>query len=143
MGTEQEVHADSIHFSSEPEGYMCGVWIALENIGEEQGPLLVHPGSHLGGERERQKVLTVQKRQAVIWGPDLLHGGAPQTNKNATRYSQVTHYYFEGVKPWRPIRSKNIRHYFEPHWIAGRRTNYALMFKNILVNLLFNHTYHR
>ncbi len=44
-GTEQTVHADSIHFNSEPFGFMCGVWIALEDVGPAQGPLLVHPGS--------------------------------------------------------------------------------------------------
>lgn len=32
VGTQQHVHSDSIHFSSVPERFMCGVWLAMENI---------------------------------------------------------------------------------------------------------------
>lgn len=46
VGTQQHVHTDSVHFSSMPERFMCGVWIALEDIGEDQGPLVYYPGSH-------------------------------------------------------------------------------------------------
>ena len=45
-GTEQELHSDTIHFSSLPERFMCGVWIALEDIGPDSGPLVYYPGSH-------------------------------------------------------------------------------------------------
>jgi ectoine hydroxylase-related dioxygenase (phytanoyl-CoA dioxygenase family) len=45
-GTEQRVHSDTIHFHSAPERFMCGVWIALEDIRPEAGPLVYHPGSH-------------------------------------------------------------------------------------------------
>ena len=44
-GTEQKVHADSIHFNSEPFGLVCGVWVAREDIGPDQGPLVYYPGS--------------------------------------------------------------------------------------------------
>ncbi|PAK10383.1 phytanoyl-CoA dioxygenase [Burkholderia ubonensis] len=46
VGTQQHYHTDSIHFSSMPERFMCGVWIALEDISEEAGPLVYYPGSH-------------------------------------------------------------------------------------------------
>jgi hypothetical protein len=45
-GTEQELHTDVVHFSSIPERFMCGVWIALEDISEDSGPLRYYPGSH-------------------------------------------------------------------------------------------------
>lgn len=45
-GTEQPLHADSIHFDSLPTGWMCGAWVALEEVGGDQGPLTVVPGSH-------------------------------------------------------------------------------------------------
>ena len=32
VGTQQATHADSIHFASLPENFMCGVWVALEDI---------------------------------------------------------------------------------------------------------------
>jgi len=45
-GSEQAVHPDSIHFHSEPARFMCGVWIALEDVGPGSGPLVYYPGSH-------------------------------------------------------------------------------------------------
>jgi len=45
-GSEQSVHSDAVHFHSMPERFMCGVWIALENIDEENGPLAYYPRSH-------------------------------------------------------------------------------------------------
>ena len=45
-GTEQRAHADTIHFDTLPAGFTCGVWVALEDVDDDQGPLVVHPGSH-------------------------------------------------------------------------------------------------
>jgi ectoine hydroxylase-related dioxygenase (phytanoyl-CoA dioxygenase family) len=45
-GTEQRVHSDAVHFNSEPAGYMCGVWVALEDIDLDNGPVEYYPGSH-------------------------------------------------------------------------------------------------
>jgi hypothetical protein len=46
VGTQQHFHTDSIHFSSVPERFMCGVWVALEDISDDAGPLVYYPGSH-------------------------------------------------------------------------------------------------
>jgi hypothetical protein len=45
-GTQQDTHSDMIHFNSIPYRYMCGVWIALEDITDFNGPLHYYPGSH-------------------------------------------------------------------------------------------------
>jgi hypothetical protein len=45
-GSQQELHSDTIHFSSLPERFMCGVWIALEDVTPECGPVVYKPGSH-------------------------------------------------------------------------------------------------
>ncbi len=45
-GSEQATHQDTIHLTPFPAGYMCGVWIALEDITADSGPLVVLPGSH-------------------------------------------------------------------------------------------------
>jgi hypothetical protein len=44
-GTQQAIHSDTIHFDSSPAGFMGGVWIALEDIDEDNGPLIYYPGS--------------------------------------------------------------------------------------------------
>lgn len=49
--------------------------------------------------------LRCKKGQALIWLSNLLHGGAKQNDPNRTRWSQVTHYYFEGCTYWRPYAS--------------------------------------
>jgi hypothetical protein len=46
VGTEQRTHSDTIHFNSAPPGFMCGVWMALEDIDMDNGPVVYYPGSH-------------------------------------------------------------------------------------------------
>ncbi|MFN3352196.1 MAG: phytanoyl-CoA dioxygenase family protein [Brevundimonas sp.] len=46
VGTQQHFHSDSIHFSSISERFMCGVWLALEDIHPDVGPLAYYLGSH-------------------------------------------------------------------------------------------------
>ncbi len=138
MGTQQHFHSDAIHFSSTPERYMCGVWVALEDIEIDAGPLEYYPGSHkwpiYNNEHvgisinpknkinqtfyhdtwqqlvdttgvEKQTFLA-KKGDALIWCANLLHGGALQTNLNKTRWSQVTHYYFENCVYHTPMHSE-------------------------------------
>lgn len=45
-GSEQQTHSDFIHMTTEPKGFLVAAWIALEDIGEGQGPLHYYPGSH-------------------------------------------------------------------------------------------------
>ena len=144
-GTQQPVHSDSIHFNSEPFGMMCGVWLALEDIADDQGPLVYYPKSHKypemnyqelglepqGGDfkayseairqfTDQEKLIpayaTLKQGQALIWAANLLHGGSHRKS-DKTRLSQVTHYYVDNCKYWRPSLSYTHRCYFEPHWL--------------------------
>lgn len=45
-GSEQSPHADLVHFASAPEHFMCGVWLALEDVAPNAGGLVYFPGSH-------------------------------------------------------------------------------------------------
>lgn len=53
-GSQQDAHQDTIHLTPFPAGYMCGTWIALQDVVEDSGELVVYPGSH----RERRVRLT-------------------------------------------------------------------------------------
>ena len=147
FGTGQQPHSDTIHFNSIPAGFMAGVWVALEDIDEDNGPLIYYPGSHklkaysmqalrLRGsldnypkyEDKIQKIIekrnlkpelgTMKKGSALIWHANLLHGGAPMKNLSRTRHSQVTHFYFENCRYYTPINSSLWRkQYREPFWI--------------------------
>ena len=44
--SEQPMHSDYLHFGSIPDGYLVGVWVALEDINPNAGPLIVAAGSH-------------------------------------------------------------------------------------------------
>lgn len=143
FGSQQRAHSDSVHFSSYPERWMCGVWVALEDIGEDNGPLVYYPGSHrlpvldnaalgidpasLVGVYDRYplfedtwermiaaldlKPLRFHARlgQALIWTANLLHGGEAHKNRARTRWSQVTHYLFEGCGYYTPLGSDLFR----------------------------------
>jgi ectoine hydroxylase-related dioxygenase (phytanoyl-CoA dioxygenase family) len=143
VGTQQKTHSDMIHFSSIPQRFMCGVWIAFEDIHAGNGPLHYYPKSHklpffdmvdmnlrasdsrsmdeTYGYYARQyedfieasiqemglkkAILNMKKGQALIWAANLLHGGEKITQEGATRWSQVTHYYFEDCVYYTPLLS--------------------------------------
>jgi hypothetical protein len=46
QGSEQKAHSDSIHMTTEPEGYLVATWTALEATHENNGPLFYYPDSH-------------------------------------------------------------------------------------------------
>jgi ectoine hydroxylase-related dioxygenase (phytanoyl-CoA dioxygenase family) len=153
IGTGQSPHADTIHFNSIPAGFMAGVWVALEDIDGSNGPLAYYPGSHKLAEFTMQdfglrphlddypryeaamhKVVkdqgfqveygTIKKGQAIIWHPNLIHGGAEQQDTNRSRHSQVTHYFFADCLYYTPMVSEpgkpSLRN---PIWIPQEYNN--------------------
>lgn len=137
-GTQQHLHTDAVHFSSIPQRFMCGVWLAMEDVAADAGPLCYVPGSHkwpildnaliarrgagqllesaqipyhdawdaLIAEHPRPvEQFLARKGQALIWCANLLHGGSVQTDPRLTRWSQVTHYYFDDCVYYTPAFS--------------------------------------
>lgn len=141
-GSQQHGHRDSMFFNSLPADYMCGVWVALEDVSEDNGALFYYPGSHrlrhlsydavgLGYKQPRNaeafdhdrartayeefvmrwleaeglERLDFQcgKGAALIWAAGLVHGGGPIRRDGSTRWSQVTHYFFEDCLYTTPI----------------------------------------
>jgi ectoine hydroxylase-related dioxygenase (phytanoyl-CoA dioxygenase family) len=132
LGTEQKIHSDQIHFCSDPLNLMCGVWIALEDVSIDSGPLVYYPGSHKlpfysmqrlkiepGNYSEYEKKIqqkideigikpeygVIKKGDVIIWQANLLHGGSKRNDNNLTRKSIVIHYFFEKCKYWTPMLS--------------------------------------
>lgn len=147
FGTQQRAHSDTIHFSSMPARFMCGVWVALEETTTHNGPLFYYPRSHrqkefnyfdIGIEAQdnyaeyphyedfieefmeangyQRQEIHMQKGDVLIWSSNLTHGGMPIKGNNLTRWSQVTHYYFEGCMYYSPrfsdmfANNLNLRH---------------------------------
>lgn len=134
VGSQQRAHADAIHFDSVPHGFMCGVWVALEDVDGGNGPLFVVEGSHrlprfdlhdiglprgfasyrryedfveelVAASGLPRRELHLRRGQAVVWAANLLHGGAPIRERDRSRLSQVTHYYFDDCLWFQPLAS--------------------------------------
>ena len=52
--------------------------------------------------------LEAKKGDALIWTSNLLHGGRPILSEGSTRWSQVTHYFFEDCVYFQPIYSDGL-----------------------------------
>lgn len=138
VGTQQPAHSDAVHFSSQPERFMCGVWVAFEDVHPDAGPLEYYPGSHrwpiltnvlvgrrgwgqpldsaqspfedawsamVATNRVKPDQFLARKGQALIWAANLLHGGSRQIDPTRTRWSQVTHYFFDDCIYYTPAFS--------------------------------------
>lgn len=136
VGSEQRAHSDAVHFHSEPQRFMCGVWFALEDVAPDAGPLFYHPGSHRrpvlsmaeAGVVDRAPTLEdyerfyepafarqldgeprmalLKKGQALVWAANLAHGGMAIGREGATRRSLVAHYFFENCLYYTPRYSQ-------------------------------------
>jgi hypothetical protein len=129
-GSNQPFHSDVIHFDSVPHRWLSAAWVALEEMDQDNGPLMYVPGSHklpifdfhdLGikvpkyseqfqsyQEYEmfigslitatglQPEYLKCKPGQAIIWAANLIHGGGLIHDRERTRYSHVTHYFYEG-----------------------------------------------
>jgi len=183
FGSQQRAHSDTIHFSSLPARYMCGVWVALEDITEENGPVFYYPGSHRLPEYDFshirneattpsysdygqyedfiEKIVAVNKFEKkrffakkgdlLIWSSNIIHGGSLVTKEGATRWSQVTHYFFKDCYYYTPMLSNMVTKEIFLRWklenmktgeeveqsYNGRRLNYLTTDKK-LYTLLFN-----
>lgn len=150
-GTEQRAHSDTIHFNTLPYGFMCGVWVALEDIDASNGPLFYYPGSHrlpvfhmsdlglepgadrypqyedrieqiLGDGNFQRETALLKRGQAFIWSSNIFHGGSKILDNTRTRRSQVTHYYFPGCVYYTPLLSDPQNHLWMLRQVKDIRT---------------------
>ena len=140
-GSQQANHSDAILFNSLPARFMCGVWVALEDVDPENGPLFYHPGSQslkeyylqdfdgtedgdgdrFFGERYPSFIRDLMEAYSfareehhakrgdiLIWSSNLVHGGAKRLHPTRTRWTQVTHYFFEDCIYYVPLYSNTV-----------------------------------
>lgn len=55
-GSGQDIHRDTPYFTTRPEHKYLGVWVALEEVDETNGPLMVVPRGHLLPEEDREEI---------------------------------------------------------------------------------------
>jgi ectoine hydroxylase-related dioxygenase (phytanoyl-CoA dioxygenase family) len=121
-GSNQPIHQDTVHFSTFPRDLMLAAWVALEDVGPDQGPLIYIPFSHLlptfssyefpghGCKIDEKysryeiemstciKKLNLDVKILTAEAGDVflwhprLWHGGYQHNNSLTRLSQVTHY---------------------------------------------------
>lgn len=146
-GSQQGAHADAYFFNSIPAGFMCGVWIALQDIHPDSGPLVYYPGSQRlpvitndalpGGVPDgyaqamhaamtnaglKPQTAPIRRGQAFIWAANLAHGGSRIADSSRTRLSQVTHFFFDGCSYLTPMASQGGKTFWrEPFNIATGR----------------------
>ncbi|KCZ84815.1 phytanoyl-CoA dioxygenase (PhyH) family protein [Hyphomonas adhaerens MHS-3] len=121
-GSGQGMHQDTLYLPPPNERDMIAIWVALEDIHPDSGPLRYMPGSHnipvyrfsngkirvIPGEVSgwddhiaqhteqmglQEQVNHAKKGDVFIWHAFLLHGGSPIQNWDLTRKSLVCHYY--------------------------------------------------
>ncbi len=111
------------HF--EPYIDFCSLNLCVPKFGEQFENYAIYEDyiKKLADEKYEKKIFKAKKGQCLIWAANLLHGGIPIIDNTRTRWSQATHYYFNGCKKYyspmfsdpydslyaeKDIKSKNI-----------------------------------
>jgi hypothetical protein len=145
-GSQQPFHIDTWYMPPPVDNRMVAAWIAIDNVDENNGPLVYYPGSHLipayrfsdgrlneipaevpacrdylQREIESRRLEEVEfhgrSGDVFIWHAQLLHGGRPIKDMSRTRGSMVVHYWRADDVPAGHVRG-------DPH--AGRYLGYTL-----------------
>lgn len=161
-GSNQPLHSDLIHFDTIPHRWLTAVWVALEDMTDQNGSLVYVPNSHklpifdfydlkinvpeygkqfdsyaqyeefvrqlVESSQLETKPLYCKKGQALVWAANLIHGGDIIRDPNSTRYSQVTHYYYDDCDV-----------YYSPMFSESWKGNYS--HKNILEKNIKSHKF--
>lgn len=82
----------------------------------------------------KKSYAVIKKGDAFIWSANLIHGGSPIKNKQQTRLSQVTHYYFKKCVYYTPLLSDsyNCNYFLRYPWNIS--TMSKLQEKEVLTN---------
>ncbi len=125
QGSAQAEHVDTLYMTPRTPDHLIAIWVALEDVHPDAGPLFFLPGSHRippltfsNGSRHvlpaemadwsarmaaevaarglRRETFLARKGDVFVWSAHLLHGGSPIRNPQRSRRSVVFHYLSEG-----------------------------------------------
>ena len=151
-GSQQKAHVDTPYFWTRPFNLFVGVWLALEDVAPDAGPLFYYPGSHRLFLREDQLIdvycrangdlqgmfdlireevekttrpepVLIRKGDAVVWHPGIVHGGMVATDPKATRFSIVYHFAPLGVNVRNNAFPRDFRN-FPTYGVVQKGGNY-------------------
>jgi hypothetical protein len=125
-GRARTIHIDSQDIPVRHPQTLLGVWIALEEVHPDAGPLVYFPGSHkiplycfndgthhaapeeeadwfdyvdvqIRLRRLKERRFLAKKGDVLIWHANLVHGGGPIKDSSRTRNSLVCRYFGETI----------------------------------------------
>ncbi len=64
----------------------------------------------MGNHQIERQELYIEKGDALVWSSNIIHGGTPIRTDGLTRWSQVTHYYFDNCVYYTPMHSDMLSH---------------------------------
>jgi phytanoyl-CoA hydroxylase len=135
-GSSQPLHVDTWYMPPPEGGRMAVIWICLEDVHPDAGPMVYVPGSHkippyiystggrhfvpeevplaakyveqqIIGAKLEPKHFFAKRGDMFIWHEQLIHGGAYRTDPNLTRKSLVVHYFNRSCVPPESLRYTN------------------------------------
>src|SRR5262245_11803096 len=71
-GSTQPLHRDTPYFCTRPEYRYFGMWVALEDVDEDNGPLMVMEGGHLLPELDRAAIAREVLGEGAAIPPDSM-----------------------------------------------------------------------
>lgn len=124
QGSAQAEHVDTLYMTPRTPDHLIAIWVALEDVHPDAGPLFFLPGSHRipaltfsNGSRHgvpaemddwsarmaaevaarglRRETFLARKGDVFVWHAHLLHGGSPIRDPQRSRKSVVFHYLSE------------------------------------------------
>lgn len=120
---ETHPHQDHVYLDSRPPGHLLGVWIALEDIHADAGPLYLLPWTAtpppprftradvfedegyksimrewIAPLRAHLHAPAMKKGDVIFWNSRVVHGAMPPADRERSRLSVACHYLPENMK---------------------------------------------
>jgi ectoine hydroxylase-related dioxygenase (phytanoyl-CoA dioxygenase family) len=142
-GTEQAAHQDSIFFFTDPEYAMAGVWLALEDVHPDSGPLFYYPGTHKWGVARAEQVWAARpdlhdRVKAVSWRRGDADARIALANELGAAWHVLLHARIakEGLQPVPVLIKKGDALVWHAHLVHGGlpRNNRALSRRSMVTH---------